>query len=256
MHCHAQGNTFAPYNFTGMKNTFLSILFFTLFACSNQSQNTTGLQLVSANEFSEQLHKHPTAQILDVRTTEEFAGGHLEGAINMNIYDTDFDQRLESLDKSKPVFVYCKAGGRSGDAATRLSNMGFKEVFDMKGGFMAWTSAGLPSSKAEITVAEKFTPADFDKLMASTTPILIDYYAPWCGPCKKMEPVLNQLSIEFNGKIQIVRINVDEAPQVIKQQNIENIPVVSCIKAGKEIKRTNGFQDEQALRAMIAELMQ
>ena len=230
--------------------------FAVLVACSNHSQNNTGLQLLPATAFSEQLTAHQSFTLLDVRTPEEFAAGHLQGAVNMNIYDTDFDQRLAALDKSKAVFVYCKAGGRSGDAASRLKDMGFEEVYDMQGGFMAWSAAGLPSTQSEITSVEKFSITDYDRLIAGNTPVLIDYYAPWCGPCKKMEPVLNQLTAEFAGKVQVVRINVDEAPQVVKQLKIDNIPVITCIKAGKEIKRVSGFQDEQALRAMIIELLQ
>lgn len=239
-----------------MKRFLLLFSFAVLFACSNHSQNNTATHLLPVAAFSEQLNAHANATLLDVRTPDEFAGGHLKGAVNLNIHDADFDQRIAALDKSTPVFVYCKAGGRSADAASRLKEMGFQEVYDMQGGFMSWSAAGLPSSESEIEVVEKFTLADYERLLSGATPVLIDYYAPWCGPCKKMEPVLNQLTAEFAGKVQVVRINVDEAPQVVTQQKINNIPVITCIKAGKEIKRVSGFQDEQALRAMIGELMQ
>ena len=120
---------------------------------------------------------------------------------------------------------------------------------------MAWSSAGMETTQAERVQAETFTPADFEKLLSSNTPVLIDYYAPWCGPCKKMEPILNKLSEEFAGKVQIVRINVDEASTVVKSQKIDNIPVVSTFKMGQEMKRVNGFQDEAAMRAMIEDLL-
>jgi thioredoxin 1 len=70
-----------------------------------------------------------------------------------------------------------------------------------------------------------------------------------------MEPILNKLSAEYAGKVQIVRINVDEAATVVNSQKIDNIPVVSTFKNGSEIKRVNGFQDEAAMRAMIEEIL-
>ena len=103
----------------------------------------------------------------------------------------------------------------------------------------------MESTKAERIQEEKFTIADFEKLLASGTPVFIDYYAPWCGPCKKMEPILNKLSIEFAGKVEIVRINVDEAATLVKSQKIDNIPVISTFKNSLEMKRVNGFQETQ-----------
>jgi len=238
-----------------MKNVFLSLMLILAFSCTHHSQQSQGVQLIPPSEFAAALKSTSDATILDVRTPEEFQGGHLQDAVNMNIYDSDFDSRAAKLDRKSPVFVYCKAGGRSADAAERLNKMGFTSIYDLKGGFMAWSAAGLESTAAETVREEKFTMSDFDKLINSATPILIDYYAPWCGPCKKMEPILNKLSEEFAGKVQIVRINVDEASTVVKSQKIDNIPVVSTFKMGQEMKRVNGFQDEAAMRAMIEDLL-
>jgi thioredoxin-like negative regulator of GroEL len=70
-----------------------------------------------------------------------------------------------------------------------------------------------------------------------------------------MEPMLSKLSSEFAGKVEIVRINVDEAANLVKSQKIDNIPVISTFKNGQEIKRVNGFQDEAAMRSLIEELL-
>jgi thioredoxin-like negative regulator of GroEL len=70
-----------------------------------------------------------------------------------------------------------------------------------------------------------------------------------------MEPILSKLSGEFAGKVEIVRINVDEAANLVKAQKIDNIPVISTFKNGQEIKRINGFQDEAAMRILIEELL-
>ena len=81
----------------------------------------------------------PNLQLIDVRTPEEFAQGHIDGALNLNFYDDDFTQQLEQkLDKNRPVMLYCRSGNRSGQAASQMVTMGFKELYDLKGGFMAW----------------------------------------------------------------------------------------------------------------------
>jgi rhodanese-related sulfurtransferase len=84
--------------------------------------------------------------IVDVRTEREFAGGHVPNAVNIDFYGDDFRQNLLKLDKSKPVYVYCYGGGRSGEACEVLTAQGFK-VIDLENGLKAWKEAGLPVEK-------------------------------------------------------------------------------------------------------------
>lgn len=77
------------------------------------------------------------AVLLDVRTPEEFAEGHLEGAVNIDWYQTDFINKLDAVDRGEKVYVYCKKGGRSAEAAKLMDSLGFK-VIDLTGGYDAW----------------------------------------------------------------------------------------------------------------------
>lgn len=81
-------------------------------------------------------------QLVDVRTPEEFASGYIKNAININIRDEAFLESTVLLDKSKPVYVYCKAGSRSKLATETLRDAGFTQVIDVKGGFREWASGG------------------------------------------------------------------------------------------------------------------
>jgi thioredoxin len=121
---------------------------------------------------------------------------------------------------------------------------------------MSWTNNSFPVETSKPAVADKFTTADYQLLITSSQPVLIDYYAPWCGPCKKMEPWLDKLKAEYAGKVRIERINVDEATALVKELKIENIPVITTHKNGKEIAKTSGLQSEEQLRALIVELLQ
>ena len=83
----------------------------------------------------------PNIQLVDVRTPQEFANGHLENAKNVNFNDPEFKQKIALLDKSKPIAVYCGVGGRSGKASKILVELGFKDISDLAGGMTAWTAA-------------------------------------------------------------------------------------------------------------------
>ena len=85
--------------------------------------------------------------ILDVRTADEFKEGHLKGAKNMDITENDFEAKLGTLDKSKPVLVHCQAGGRSTRSLPTLEKLGFTQVYHLDGGFKDWVQAGKPVEK-------------------------------------------------------------------------------------------------------------
>ncbi len=76
--------------------------------------------------------------LVDVRTPEEYAAGHIDNALNINWFDSDFSDRIRDLEKNKTIYVYCKKGGRSAKAARLLDSLGFKSVVDLKGGYDAW----------------------------------------------------------------------------------------------------------------------
>ncbi len=80
--------------------------------------------------------------ILDVRTPQEFAGGHLPGAINVDVESADFTTKIGSLDKAATYAVYCRSGNRSNTAMQEMAKDGFTDVADLTGGITAWSSAG------------------------------------------------------------------------------------------------------------------
>ena len=81
-------------------------------------------------------------QLIDVRKQEEMAKGAIPGAQNMDYFADDFESQVQTLDKSKPIYVYCKIGGRSARAAVKLQEMGFEKIYDLDGGIMAWIDQG------------------------------------------------------------------------------------------------------------------
>lgn len=111
------------------------ILFTSVNACNADAQNALEPAAFAAKIAT------PNVQLIDVRTPQEFAKGHLENAKNINFNDTEFKQKIALLDKSKPIAVYCGVGGRSGKASKILVELGFKDISDLAGGITAWSAA-------------------------------------------------------------------------------------------------------------------
>jgi len=116
-------------------------MFILLFAvaCGNAQTQDEAAQDVSVTKFKELIEKG-TGLLLDVRTPEEFEEGYIKGAKNINYYDDNFDAQIEKLDKDKPVLVYCGSGGRSAKTMSLMKEKGFKEVYNLLGGYGAWVS--------------------------------------------------------------------------------------------------------------------
>lgn len=95
------------------------------------------IKRVSVEEAKTVLLKNDI-QIIDVRTPAELEGGLIEGAKNINYQSSSFDAELDKLDRDKPIFVYCQGGVRSAAAAKKMKAKGFKEIYDLAGGFSSW----------------------------------------------------------------------------------------------------------------------
>ncbi|MEN8900047.1 MAG: rhodanese-like domain-containing protein [Nonlabens sp.] len=112
--------------------SFLSSLF-----GSNAQKNDT-IKILDPSAFKTAIHSKDV-QLVDVRTPNEFNGGHIENAVNIDFFNqSDFISAVKKLDKEKPVYVYCRSGNRSQKAAHQLDSLGFKKIFDLKGGYLNW----------------------------------------------------------------------------------------------------------------------
>ena len=120
---------------------FYTIILFLVLAsfqlsCSQQKQK---LQVLSTEAYKE-IIKDTSLLLVDVRTPEEYEEGALPGAINIDYYDEEnFHEAYDAFDRKKPIYLYCRTGNRSLKVADKLFEMGFEEIYDMKGGYMQWT---------------------------------------------------------------------------------------------------------------------
>ncbi|KAA5541214.1 rhodanese-like domain-containing protein [Adhaeribacter rhizoryzae] len=106
-------------------------------------QPAASLKTVDSKGAKAALTKQPNLVLLDVRTPQEYAGGHLKNAHNLNYNAPDFADKLAKFDKTKPYLVYCAVGGRSSKAAQLMQQMGFKQVINVSEGYASLKNAGM-----------------------------------------------------------------------------------------------------------------
>jgi thioredoxin len=228
-----------------MRKLFAIALLAILFnSCGSEQTNSTTKTNLSAIEFAEKLKEMSTATIIDVRTIDEFSKGHLANALNYDWNENEFDKQIAPLDKSKPVFIYCLSGGRSSSAASKMRSEGFKTVYELDGGIMKWRGANLPETTGNTVMSNGMSREEFDALLNSDKLVLIDFYAEWCAPCKKMKPYLDEISKDMADKVVIIRINADDNQALCKELKIDELPVLQLYK-NKVLTWTNtGFMNK------------
>lgn len=103
---------------------------------------------------------------------------------------------------------------------------------------------------------EKVTAANFnDVVLKSTTPVLVDFWAEWCGPCRAVAPILEEISNEYAGKIKIVKLNTDEEGSVAMKYGISSIPTMNVFVGGQVVKSIVGAKPKPALVRDLAEFL-
>ena len=226
---------------------YIFALFFT--SCTAQ-QNKFSLR---PSEFNSTLLSVKDKIIIDVRTPEEFQSGFIKDAENIDYNDVHFAKHIGQLDKSKTYFLYCLSGGRSAQAADMMRKSGFSKVYELQGGMMAWRNGDLPIQYGNNAVlTDKISRSAYDSIVKSNQTVLIDFYAPWCGPCKKMQPLLDELTIEYAGKALIFRINIDENKKLSKELGIDEIPFFKLYKGGVEKGNYIGQMDRESFVRILS----
>lgn len=229
---------------------YLALLFINilLISCSSTAQQTN--TDVDATTFEQHLTKE-NVQILDVRTAGEYQNGHIKNAMLADWTNpAQFKDRVQYLDKSKPVLVYCASGGRSGAAAKWMAENGFTSIENLKGGFIQWKLQNKPV--AGIANIPQVSANDYNTYITSADIVLIDFGAEWCPPCRKMEPVLDEIQAELKDKFKLVKVDGGVNTTLMQQQNIAALPTFIVYKNGKEVWRKQGLVEKSELIAQLS----
>jgi len=181
---------------------------------------------VNSLEFRSLITKSPGV-LLDVRTYSEFENGHIYQAGQLNFYALNFHNKLRLLSKEEPIYLYCNTGYRSQKAAEMLVKDGYKNVYNLEHGIMEWNLQNYkviiePNAKPDIV--NMIGVKEFNNIINSDSLVFVDFYAPWCGPCRKMMPMVDSLKVDYYNTINIVKVNADASKKLMKNLKMNAVP--------------------------------
>ena len=225
------------------------LFFVTALVASAFVSKSQDFKQVNPAEFR-QLIKTPGGVLLDVRTQNEFKNGHIANSGQLNYNALDFRKRLLLLPKDEPIYLYCNTGWRSEKAAQILAESGYENIYNLEHGIMDWELQNLPvvvDPDAKPDTENKMEYEELARYIGSGKPVFVDFYAPWCGPCRTMMPMVDELKTKYHSKINIVKVNVDASKKLVKEMKIQGVPYFVLYNDGEAVYSKSGLTSRDEL---------
>ena len=96
---------------------------------------------------------------------------------------------------------------------------------------------------------------NFNSIINSAMPVLVDFYAEWCGPCKVQSPILVEIARELNGKLKVIKIDVDKNPEIAARFQIRGVPTLALFRNGQILWRQSGLMDKSSLKNLLQQFL-
>ena len=221
-----------------------ALLIFTLiFSISCSNKNTLVFEKIDILSLDKILNDIDII-ILDVRTSEEINAGYIPNSTFIDYYDKNFENKINLIDRSKKIYTLCKSGGRSVQAAEILSKNGFRNVYNLEGGFMRWKANKMPYDinlvNNDSSNSDLISEISLDSLIENNTSILIYISTKWCSPCKKMEPIIDKL-VDNNSSLKVIKIDLDANAHAQEKFNVKSLPAFVLYENNSVVWHKNGI---------------
>ena len=198
-----------------------TLLFILLLAATSVYLLLSKKDILAPEDFAEALKRGENTILIDLRSVNEFSNGHIFGATHIDFGLSTYEWRFAELDTEQNLFIYCKDGKRSKEAAIYLESQGFNSVTVLKGGLKAWLNEGYTLTPEELIPPRELTFVGFNRILDMEHLVIVDFYLPGDQNCRTIEPVLDELAITYSGKIKILRIDMDHYTYLAAKMEIE-----------------------------------
>jgi rhodanese-related sulfurtransferase len=188
--------------------------------------------ILDPQEFAEALKHRENTILIDLRSGDDFSNGHIFGATHIDYGKSTYKWRIAELDTKQDLFIYCKDGKRTKEAAVYLESQGFNSVTVLKGGVKAWLDEGFTLTPEELIPDPKLTFESFSRMLDLEHLVIVDFYLPGDLNSRAIEPVLDELAITYDKKIKILRIDMDHYTYLAAEMEIEYPPTLQLYENG------------------------
>ena len=190
------------------------------------------------------------SQPVQTVSVDEFEKYRIKSAKNIDFKSPDFKKEVEKLDKTKPLLIYCLSGVRSKAAAEVCIELGFKTVYDLGGGINAWSKARKPIDQ-DLSGKGELSSSDYHAIISVSGYVLVDFYAPWCAPCRRMLPMVEDLAKTHPDDFKLLTVDFDQNRLLAKEQKITGVPYLIVFKDGKKIWERNSDATKEELMEIL-----
>ena len=217
------------------KGILIPALLLVCFYCNAQ----TNQFVVDYTVFAPKLKAQEQPQLIDTRSSEEFAVNHITGAVNIDLSDPGYRQKLQNFSRKQPLFIYSINTGRSSKLAAELERSGYKELYVLRGGIANWIGSGGAYYSAS---ENNITPEAFHKLINSDQQVLIEFGSRYCGSCRRAAQALDSQQTRFqHAGIRVIKIDInDNAGLVSKLGFIRAVPTLALYRKAELIWKKEG----------------
>ena len=235
-----------------MKKVFIiTLISFTCFTAAFAQVTKNNPSLVEVDSFAARINGQLKPQIIDVRTPEEFKINHIKGAIAINLTENNYLDRLKQFDKTKPVFIYAIQNNRPDILAKELNDIGYTNVYELKGGIAAWIGKGYPYFSS---ISNTISTIDYNKIISGNKIVLVEIGTKYCGLCVKEKHIIDSLQNDVNSSYKIIELELYNNLQLVADlKEVSAVPTILLYKEGKiNWKRTGLDFNKNDIEKQIA----
>jgi len=233
---------------------FLPLICVSVFLISCFSKKSDQLQSINVDEMEGLMRPYANLQIVDLRTTEDFISAHLPGAINIDRNSPTFDKEIAGLNAKEPVFFYCENGTNSALVAKDLAKRNFSKVYDIIGGYAAWTGANKKVLQVDrVARPEPVTRLEYNSIVKKSELVLFQFSPSSVDPAvlNKIDGMVASVVKPKAGEINFIKYNYQDQVSLARDLKVNNLPTLILYRSGEEVWRYEGMIEKTELESAI-----